>query len=185
MVVESWLVYSDAACSVNLEYANKELGTSNSNGPLSASYSMRTLSRIKVAWWGCLIGILLYTSVPLAITVFSSGQLSNSSDGSAFTAFLAALLGSLLAVSLPFTLLGRRYVLQRQGVRGAVLSTALLRLGLVEAIMVFGVAIYMITGSLDLFLPFPLISILGLLLLKGEEKFYVELLETVQVQPNS
>lgn len=132
-----------------------------------------------------MIGILIYTSVPLAITVFSSGQLSNSSDGPAFTAFLAVLLSSLLAVSLPFTLLGRSYVLQRRGVRGAVLSTALLRLGLVEAIMVFGVAIYMITGSLDLFLPFPLISILGLRLLKGEEKFYVELLETVQVQPNS
>ncbi len=131
-----------------------------------------------------MIGILLYTSVPLAITVFSS-QRPVSSDGSAFTVFLAAFVCSLLAVALPFTLLGRSYVLQRRGVRGAVMSTALLRLGLAEGAVVFGVAVYMITGSLEMFLPFPLISVLGLLLLKGEEKFYIELLDAVKAQPDS
>lgn len=132
-----------------------------------------------------MIGILLYSSIPLAITIFSPSQQPVSSDGSAFTAFLAAFVCSLLAVSLPFTLLGRSYVLQRRGVRGAVISAALLRLGLAEAAVVFGVAIYMITGSLDLFIPFPLISVLGLLPLKGEEKFYIELLETVKAQSDS
>lgn len=132
-----------------------------------------------------MIGVLLYTSVPLALAVFSPNQASTSSNGSAFTAFLAAFVCSLLAVALPLTLFGRSYVLQRQGVWRAIVSTALLRLGLSEVAVVFGVALYMVTGSLEMFIPFPLISVLGLLRLKNEEQFYVGLLETVKAKPDS
>ena len=153
---------------------------------MSSSSSLRILRRIRAVWWGCSISILVYSAVPLIMTEFSLDVgVSNSSVGSPYTVFLPALVFSVLATLLPFSLLGRGYVLQRQGLQSKVLSLALLRLGMTEVAVIFGVTVYFTTGSFEIFVPFPVISVIGLLLLRNEEKFYRVLLETAQAQPDS
>ncbi len=155
---------------------------------MSSSSSLRILRRIRTIWWGCFISILVYSAVPLIMTGFPldvAVSISSSPEALPYTVFLPALASSFLATSLPFSLLGRGYVLQRQGIQSKVLSLALLRLGMTVVAVVFGIAVYFITGSFEMFIPFPAISILGLLLLRNEEEFYRVLLETAQANPDS
>jgi hypothetical protein len=140
---------------------------------LGSSSSMRVLRRIRIVWWSCFISILLYSIVPLVIDGFSLDVgTARSSDGLSLTVFLLALVFSFFVNLLPFSLLGRGYVMRRQGSPSAVLSSAVLRLGMTEVAVIFGVAIFFITDSFEMFVPFSLISVLGLLLLRNEARFY-------------
>ncbi len=156
------------------------------NRLLSSSSSVRVLRRIKVVWWSCFVSVLLYSIIPMVITGFSLDiGVDSYSGGWSLAVFFLALFFSFLAVSLPFSLLGRRYVLLRQSLHSMVLSSALLRLGMSEVAVIFGIAVYFSTSTFEMFIPFPLISVLGLLLLKNEENFYRSVLETAQTKPNS
>ncbi len=136
------------------------------------------LHSIKMAWWGCFGGVFIYSFTTVLLGGLPLGEGLKDIHTFKITVFLSALLASLIAVMLPFTFLGRNYIQRKRGARDVVAS-ALLRMVLVEAAAIIGVAVFAATSSYEMYLPFPLISATGLLRLKSEEKFYSDKLNTL------
>ncbi len=83
-----------------------------------------------------------------------------------------------MAVTLPFTLLGRKY-LQRMTGTEQIVRSAFLRMALTEVAVILGIAIFVVTDSYEMYIPFFLISTMGLLLLRRELNVYREVLHAL------
>ncbi|MFQ6134247.1 MAG: hypothetical protein ACE5KU_00335 [Nitrososphaerales archaeon] len=133
-----------------------------------------------MVWWGCFGGVFIYSLTTILLGGLPLGEgFKGLFDISKATIFLLALVSSFVAVVLPFTLLGRKHLQRMSGARQVVRS-AFLRMALAEVAVILGMVVFVATGSYEMYLPFFLMSTLGLLLLKGEEKFYRDVLHTLQ-----
>ncbi len=132
-----------------------------------------------MGWWGCLGGVFIYSSTTVLLGGFSRGEKSGFFDVSEASIFLSVLAVSLVAAVLPFTLLGRKRLRSVTAAR-YVVRWAFLRMTLVEAVVILGMVVFVATLSYEMYLPFFIVSTLGLLLLKREEKFYQDVLHNLK-----
>jgi len=134
------------------------------------------LRKIRIVWWASLGALLIYSMVAIFLEGLPLGEgLSALYDPFKMAAFLAIFISTLITVALPFTLFGRRYVQSKSG-RKQIVNLGLLRIALAEVPIIPGLAVFVTTKSYELYLLFFLISIVALLLLKGEEPVYEDIL---------
>jgi len=139
----------------------------------------QSLYRIRIVWWACFGAVFIYSILLLLLNHPPLGEgVSALHDLFKMTFFLLMLILALICSALPFTLFDRRYLQKRRDHRQVVRS-ALLRMAFAEVAVILGVNLFIITKSYELYLIFFLISMLDLLLLKGDEGFYRDLLSTL------
>jgi hypothetical protein len=129
---------------------------------------------LTIGWWGCLTSLVIYGLLIIALrtffkrNVFSSYLLESNEIIALF--FFSSVILSLL---IPLILLGMRTIEKSIDVI-QVVRIVLIRLAMVEISVIFGVATFFFTYSLIISTIFLLISFIGLILVKKDERLYLE-----------
>ncbi len=128
---------------------------------------------IKIGWMGCFLSVIIYSLVAILIDRIIMWNGLKSFSVSIWVIFFIGLIISLLAGIMPFTLLGRKFLQRRKTIK-ELRKAAFIRLALADVPVILGIMMVAVTGSYELYIPFMLMSTICLIILKKEERIYLE-----------
>ncbi len=140
------------------------------------------IRKINIVWWSSIGNVIIYFVATLLFKPLPFGEgFKVFIDIEKASIVYSMLILSIVSIIIPFTLLGRKYI-KKMFDSNKIIRFSFIRLAFMEIPIILGTMVFTLIHSYEIYIIFFTISLIGLIIIKGENNFYFDILKSNKVK---
>lgn len=140
------------------------------------------IRKINIVWWSSIGTVIIYFVVTLLFMALPFGEgFKVFIDIEKASIIYSMLILSIVSIIIPFTLLGRKHI-KKMFDSNKIIRFSFIRLAFMEIPIILGTMVFTLIHSYEIYIIFFVISLIGLIIIKGENNFYFDILKSNKVK---